>query len=1565
MSQALTTDSLNNPTVKGLNTDLASHLQNKEIWTYARNAVLNSHAGNMYALQNEQSNIFCADLPYTFIGSIPLIENKFAIFTTDNVNSEIGIFNPKDCSYTTVVNDACLGFNTHNLISGKSKYNADCSETVYWADSGLNPRRYLNLQNVPYVNIGEVCDPIYTDRLDCNKILMDPLFTVPYINAEVINEGNLKNGTYQFAIGYSIKKERITDVYSFTNPVSIFSHGNTITKGIFLDIQGLDKVFDEFELFVTFDINNVVSYRSLGFYSTIQSQITISSVDRPEYTAILAENVFVKKQVYEKADWCTGNDKYLLWSGLKAPIEINYQLQAMNILANYVIVEAPSDYYKNDFKLGYYGDETYAFQIQWLKSDGSYSDGYHIPGTIYGSGNTSNLGVNIVANSADVYETSEACSADGIPPGWYVQNGAYRKAQMNIPVSGECDLRIVASGTMAYTESTDLYPNNKDMFGQYVCTPIRHHRFPNEVVEPRFHPYNQSLSGVTGSIRIKSIQFTNIEHPIGSDGNYLKNIVGYRIVRSDRSGNRTVIARGYSTNMRYYNEYSDPYAPSPTVTSTIYYPNYPYNYLGTDPYLGDNGFYSTADRGDVNGLTQISNLGFVFYSPHTLIGQVALSSEVIFEADDYGTVIGQFTEVYQHPAFKLWTDAGLTHAAGVAAAKVLLDIGTSLPILKQTVNTTFIGGTWAGTAGGGPLTATVTVPIVTSSNETPLSWGTWAVAALAGAGGYIQAGIVAGNQYMDIVNNTVSWQNYTIQYNSSCLFNNTVARTSANGRRRFIKDYSYLGDGLNVIPNQPTFYVNNFKKPRGVRIELSNNIISPSVPDTSVFVAGSRALNTNITSTASLYYTSIKRRIPNQYGPLDSFKLINTGYEQSIPEISSAYNPITNPLYYKVDPIKKPIFGGDCFINRFSVNQEQLFWKNFPLNTPNGVIWDYRNYRNLAFPSFWINSQPYDLIEEITGFFNSVVTGVLQVLAFLGTNTSNIALSYAPESRYSLDNYTGGSTKDILRTPAYMYDSYNGAVYHYVESDYNLEFRDYRSNTSNIYQINLDPNYIFQSNNYFLPEEFVYDMSYSKQNTEIFAIQQDLDFKLKTSIECTPYWSNSVIYSLPIVQGIKQDNWLYYLPNNIYTFPLNDFGNLISIHPIDNQQIIFFFDKSAPYMSIGRDQLQTQGNVKVTIGDAGLFDREPRPIEYTDYGFGTCTSRFAFAPTAYGNYFPSQTPGKVFMQSGNRMKEISKEGNKYWFSEYLPSQLLKQFPDFVDKDNPVVGVGMTSIYDPTNERYILTKRDYKCLDSSITYISGQNKFVKDGEREVSLSNKEYFEDASWTISYKGDVGVFVAWHDYHPMSYLQGGRHFMSIQGSTIYKHDEVYNSYCNFYNMDYPFAVQLPINNEVNIESIRSVEFYAETYVYKNQWDYFHVLDTTFDYALISNSEQVSGWLHLNSIVRNQVSQQFLYPYYNTIANQYEVKIDKVENKYRFNQFWDITKDRGEYSGNQFNLISTESNGYIFDLNPLGIDYAKPQTQRKKFRHKTAKLYLEKEVSNDNKITLHFTDTKQTKSPR
>jgi hypothetical protein len=546
MSQNLNTDSLNNPMVKGLNTDFAPHLQNKEIWTYARNAVLNSHAGNIYALQNEQSNTFCVDLPYTFIGSIPLIDNRFAVFTTDNTDSEIGIVDVNACTYTTIVNDQCLGFNTSYLISGKSKYNLDCTETLYWADSGLNSRRYIvaDATKIPKVitgySSGNTCYPIYGTALDCNKILIDPNIQVPLIDAQLSNNGTLKNGAYQFGIAYSIKKERITDIYSFTNPISIFAHNNTPVQGVHLKIDGLDgATFDEYELFVAYTIDNYTTYKSLGFYTIGESELNIYSIDRPEYTAITSNDIFVKKIIYDKAQWCEGNDKYLLWGNLTKQIEIDYQLTAMNINPNYFIVEAPYNYYKTGGEnVGYYGDEVYAFGIQWLRSNGSYTDVYHIPGTTANSGLTY---ASYPSAYMDVYESSSTCAYEDIPPVYYVFNSASRNGQFKQTISGKCDLVATASGTMAYWKSTTIYPNNSDTFGSQKCKPIRHHKFPKEATEPRYHPANQSLSGTTGNIRIKAIKFSNIEHPIDANGNYLTDIVGYRIVRSDRTGNRTIV----------------------------------------------------------------------------------------------------------------------------------------------------------------------------------------------------------------------------------------------------------------------------------------------------------------------------------------------------------------------------------------------------------------------------------------------------------------------------------------------------------------------------------------------------------------------------------------------------------------------------------------------------------------------------------------------------------------------------------------------------------------------------------------------------------------------------------------------------------------------------------------------------------------------------------------------------------------------------------------------------------------------------------------------------------------
>jgi len=85
---------------KALNEDVKDfHLPGNE-WTQARNAINNSKTGDLGRLGNEPGNTSCltTELKYTIIGFIHIIEDKWAVFSTDNVNSEIGLFTESKCS---------------------------------------------------------------------------------------------------------------------------------------------------------------------------------------------------------------------------------------------------------------------------------------------------------------------------------------------------------------------------------------------------------------------------------------------------------------------------------------------------------------------------------------------------------------------------------------------------------------------------------------------------------------------------------------------------------------------------------------------------------------------------------------------------------------------------------------------------------------------------------------------------------------------------------------------------------------------------------------------------------------------------------------------------------------------------------------------------------------------------------------------------------------------------------------------------------------------------------------------------------------------------------------------------------------------------------------------------------------------------------------------------------------------------------------------------------------------------------------------------------------------------
>jgi hypothetical protein len=236
-------------------------------------------------------------------------------------------------------------------------------------------------------------------------------------------------------------------------------------------------------------------------------------------------------------------------------------------------------------------------------------------------------------------------------------------------------------------------------------------------------------------------------------------------------------------------------------------------------------------------------------------------------------------------------------------------------------------------------------------------------------------------------------------------------------------------------------------------------------------------------------------------------------------------------------------------------------------------------------------------------------------------------------------------------------------------------------------------------------------------------------------------------------------------------------------------------------------------------------------------------------------------------------------------------------------------------------------------------------------RPIKVCDSAYFDDASWTISYDVKNNQWLGFHDWHPSFMLPSKRHFLTaynvcnISQTGLWRHNDRWDDFCNFYGTYYPFEVEYVIPTGDTVTTMKNVEYVLEAYKYgTNGQDKFHLLDYNFDEAIVYNSEQTSGQLNLKL---KSKSNPFAYLQYPNIlgSGSTDILFSKEEQKYRFNQFNDITKDRGEFSGAQNILTTTSPNGYIWTVNPIAVDYYKPALQRKKFRHNVGKVLLRKKA--------------------
>lgn len=1613
---------------KELNQGVTDYHADKSSWIFARNAIPNSKSGDVGDIGNEPANILSIQAPYDIIGTIYLYDDNFAIFSTDDVDSEVGFYTESTSVYVKIVNDKCLNFNRKNLITGVAKKAFNCDWYVYFADEYRNPDRVLNITNVPYIqNCAPdpitptciICTNILPLQLNCNAIRLAKLTATPCVKVEKSKSGgSLLNGSYFATIAYTINGQKVTDYFGLSNSQAIFSHSNE-SGSINIILSDLDTGYDEYELVVVSVINAQTSAKRIGLYSTRQTVVSLDVI-ASTLISIPLEFIPIHNPIIDSSDSISEVGNYMLRIKPREKFDFNYQPLANQIRVNWVSVEYPADYYRNGGNNpSFLRDENYALFIQWLYNDGDVSSSYHIP-------NNSIFNANFLTiNTAAVTSITTTVLPDG-----GIQ---------------------IAEGTMGYYQTTEIYPNDKPAVWGTLCGKnIRHHKMPEPATNTRVLHYVDTGIGITGpAIRVLGIKAYNIQPPVDNQGNPITNIVGYRILRGSREGNKTIVAKGMINNLLAYGLKDG-------SGKIGLFPNYPYNSGVQDPYLSA----AQTSTGPVSGTLNdpIPNVQFpfgpqhnvqTFHSPdtqfkHPFLVPTNLKVYCLMQ----GNSTGKFVYPEKHPKYKFITNAlfvmGLVGGIGLAIIKLNGSRRTkySSPSLQFIDSGTEIPGVWAiapipptgpASAGGGasgssglfgmdnPTSialagtaatglATATTGFTTASNlpsgqnniaslATILTGGAtpnpyWVALSAATVAGVLPGldakteieeipglfgnmpSIVAATQGLPLFSGYTNegydaiirfikdanvFRHAALQYESHCFYDDysqtynplTLVGLPVNVNNPVL-DSNYLGSGFQEFSN--TYKINNLFRSPSVVLK-TNSFIAPHPNDNSKFTLATcpvpidykNPTDTSVNATAASYYGALKIDLRNQYGQIGAIRQIPFGCKQNVIVTGLPQAPFTSAV----------LFGGDTYITRYAERNTMFFFYEWLYGQSDDFEFDYLAHKMLPYPKYWVNSDTF----ELASFFS----GLLPSLA-------SFSLPPLPSGNRALDNTGYGNITNhgvFLLKNAYFYLFNSGVRDFYVESEINTFYRDWESGDKNRFYDNYtysDLPTLFKTPNIKNLDFYKYDYSLSVGKTFVdfisWANVQPVYYDPIKAETCFVNHDRRLSYSLPQQFELIRDNWRIFPANNY-----KDFRAVVTgVKSLNQNGAIIFFETDGPIQIQSVETLNTVLGTKITIGDGALFSLPQQSLTNTDrsYEYGSCQNMRSVVNTPLGIFFISQNQGKIFAVSGPTLFDIAGIDEKWWLLEYLPYKLLEKFPTFELTDNPVVGIGCQSAYDNDNYLIFFMKKDYRVrldITNVVTYISGDD-FLVDNMLQVKLGDPNYFEDCSWTLSYDLKNKQWVSYHDWHPGLVMATKQTFSTILKNGIWKHNLICNGYCNYYGVDYPFEIQYLVNTALQVNVLKSIEYQLEIYKYApNCTDRYLLLEENFDEAIVSNTEQVSGLLRLNQSPVNDPQLLVSYPIIN--PNSIDILYSKVENKYRFNQFFDITDDRGEFSNAQRQIWTTAGNGYSKTLNPFNLNYTKDPLQHKRFRNYTNSVFLRKLVSGYKKFLFIISVNKNVESKR
>lgn len=1588
--------------VSGINLDsIASQITQGQL-SWALNAVISSFDGKQVTYSNEQGNYKCFTFPtgYTVMGVRNIIEEGIIIFWLVNEStgdSEIG--KGIGCTYSTLINARCLNLSIDSPILKHAHRNTNCGLEVYWVE-GRNNARFIQLEALPYKETAG-CPPQQTTEIDCNKLNLQPNFTLPNINVQKADSGgDLKAGMYQFSTQYAnALGEPYTSFYNTTNGAPVFDNTQptqnfdfSVNTAFELSINNIDTtgIFDYINIAVVKTINNISSVDLIGTYKITGDRLTMFYTgQRNEIIKLDINDIFQRYEVFDKPNDLTTAQDVLILSNLSESDRISYQQIANKIRVKWATIRLSGKHpYKDPNNSvnhrGYMRDEVYPLELVVKLTNGYISDGFHIPGRV-----SIDSDLELIDNPDSKSSLGEGCDADSPAiPRWKVYNTG--NVTSTTTETDPCYEGEWQSGDMSYWESSESYDCNPDVWGELAGVPIRHHKFPDSLIT-HIHDNNGYIYPI--GIKVNVQQIVELIRSSNLSQTQKDNIQSISIFRGSRVNNSSVIAKGLVNNVLKYDTRNNIIDSSTgqvgdgqtggaeTTGRKLLEDAFDFTQKGHREFVSFSLLSAIAVLQAPRNIKQIARYVYA----EKLISRVRSSPPTKFFTQDNVVILQTASRELQDIIDNSRGDIrGKSHAQ---AAKALVD--GLISFMESEIEL-------EATLGEVDVTDLITAD---SSKFAYFPNFLFNDVRVDGAGKpkdfFLDNTIIDDDAkqrwafhspdthfYQPSIGPGIKLKLETAEYGAST---GHIREVHKHARYQFISEIGYITAllaGLTIGFASGTYGVTAVNVFNGQAMfsayQAFLNILYKTVPrknfaqqynavgEYTKFVPIANSGNKQRTTDLATYISPGMLNVDDKY-TLNNFQRESAVYLRTLTglpfthEIAGVPHDASKLAAATFDPIVTPISSYYVSIKNDIVNQYGQMYSYETVDTgwtKDINLSDSYNSEVVFGGDVFINRFAFKnklplFIDNRVGFPDDAdisyneLSNVGRVKYWFSTdviaNTSFFDSFFATMTQH----FFWPQIKELYLSGMIFLFAY-GIPYFYCESNVNVDLRQAHNPKEGDFYPRVSsgiPDEWLQEINVSIQNDnsYWYNKGFSKQNKETFIAHLPPDYDFNT---CRTVFPFRAIFSEPNTDNpnpSNRNNWRIFKPASRFDFPQN-YGRLISLDGIDDRQVVARFEnKSLLYNAL----LTAPTSAADVYLGSSLFSKQVPPLDYadTDVGYAGTLNKF-FLKTEYGDITADSKRGQVFLINGREAKDISALGVSKFMTEFLDFQLNKTFPE-INMDNPFKGLGIHGTYDSKYNRLIITKLDYKPLLAGITHTNG---VFKHGTTTVQLSDTAYFANYSFTASFSFDTNSWVSLHSYLPNYYIAEANYFYTGNSQGAWQHNTSITKFNNFYDTIHPYILEYPYQYQYNDEILQNIKDYSNVLQYTDFREFIETDEYYFNKMVAYSNQQSTGLLELLPKPKNNLNAQKGYPKYNTASKT--ILVTKSGSFYNVNTFWDMIKDTKKPVWNK----SLNSLSEYKVLNQDNHNYNKLSYSKAPLRSKELRIRLILDNKDDIKIISQFT---------